>query len=429
MPKVLFFQTLTAESMRLAFDIAKTHLLSKPKQTLIAMLGVTFGIGMFIAMVSLMTGLNNFTEELTMTSSPDIHIYHDVTESRQSIIESINNRGINIIYHQKPKNETPKLRNALQIAELIRKENEVIGVAPSISSQVFYNYGPVQLNGAILGVDIIEENKLFNLRQKMREGRIEDLKANHDGIIMGRGLARKLNIRTGDRVVITTPQGYTMTLKLVGIFQMGLGAVDNVRSYANLSTVQTILQQDHFYITDINIKLRDLHKATMIAPRFQKVFGYKAEDWETANATFLTGNIIRNILTYSVSITLLIVAGFGIYNILNMTIMNKMKDIAILKAMGFAGKDVKRIFMIQSLVIGLFGSVMGLMIGYALSVLISKAPFNGGDFITIDHLPVNFSPTYYVVGIVFGVATTSLAGYLPSRKAAHVDPIEILRGQ
>jgi lipoprotein-releasing system permease protein len=380
-------------------------------------------------MVSLMTGLNNFTEELTMTSSPDIHIYHDVTEARQSIIESINNRGINIIHHQKPKNETPKLRNALQIAELIRKENEVIGVAPSISSQVFYNYGPVQLNGSILGVDIIEEDKLFNLRQKMKEGRIEDLKANHDGIIMGRGLARKLNIRTGDRVVITTPQGYTMTLKLVGIFQMGLGAVDNVRSYANLSTVQTILQRDHFYITDINIKLRDLHKATTIAPRFQKVFGYKAEDWETANATFLTGNIIRNILTYSVSITLLIVAGFGIYNILNMTIMNKMKDIAILKAMGFAGKDVKRIFMIQSLVIGLFGSVMGLVIGYALSVLISKAPFNGGDFITIDHLPVNFSPTYYVIGIVFGVATTSLAGYLPSRKAAHVDPIEILRGQ
>jgi lipoprotein-releasing system permease protein len=415
--------------MTLAFDIAKTHLLSKPKQTLIAMLGVTFGIGMFIAMVSLMTGLNNFTEELTMTSSPDIHIYHDVTESRQSIIESINSNGINVIHHQKPKNETPKLRNALQIAELIRKETEVIGVAPSISSQVFYNYGPVQLNGSILGVDIIEENKLFNLREKMKEGRIEDLKANHDGIIMGRGLARKLNIKTGDRVVITTPQGYTMTLKVVGLFQMGLGAVDNVRSYANLSTVQTILQQDHFYITDINIKLRDLHQATSIAPRFQRVFGYKAEDWQTANATFLTGNIIRNILTYSVSITLLVVAGFGIYNILNMTIMNKMKDIAILKAMGFAGKDVKRIFMIQSLVIGVFGSIMGLVIGYALSVLISKAPFNGGDFISLDHLPVNFSPTYYLIGIVFGVATTSLAGYLPSRKAAHVDPIEILRGQ
>jgi lipoprotein-releasing system permease protein len=415
--------------MKLVIEIAKTHLVSKPKQTIVAMLGVTFGIGMFIAMVSLMTGLNNFTEQLTMTSSPDIHIYHDVTESRATLIEQTNTRGINKLHHPKPKNETSKLRNAVQIAELIRKDPRVIGVAPSISSQVFYNYGPVQLSGIVLGVDILEEDKLFALREKMKQGRIEDLKANHDGVIMGKGLAKKLNIQTGDRVVITTPQGYTMTLKLVGIFQMGLGAVDNVRSYANLSTVQTILQQDHLYITDINIKLADLHQAKAIAPDYQKMFGYKAEDWETANATFLTGNIIRNILTYSVSITLLIVAGFGIYNILNMTIYNKMKDIAILKAMGFAGKDVKQIFMIQSLVIGFVGSLLGLVIGYTLSSLIAQAPFNGGDFISLDHFPVNFDPKYYIIGIVFGVTTTAFAGYMPSRKASKVDPIEILRGQ
>jgi lipoprotein-releasing system permease protein len=414
--------------MKLVVEIAKTHLTSKPKQTIIAMLGVTFGIGMFIAMVSLMTGLNNFTEELTMTSSPDIHIYHDVTEGRPSILEQVNANGINLVHHQKPKNETPKLRNALQITELIRKDKRVTGVAPSISSQVFYNYGPVQLNGNILGVDILEENKLFGLSEKMKEGRIEDLKANHDGIIMGRGLARKLNVQSGDRVVITTPQGFTMTLKVVGIFQMGLGAIDNVRSYANLSTVQTILQQDHLYITDINITLADLHQAKKIAPEFQKTFRYKAEDWEAANATFLTGNMIRNILTYSVSITLLIVAGFGIYNILNMTIYNKMKDIAILKAMGFSGKDVKQIFMIQSLVIGFIGSLLGLAIGFLLSSLIAQAPFNGGDFITLDHFPVNFDPKYYIIGIVFGVTTTAFAGYMPSRKAAKIDPIEILRG-
>jgi lipoprotein-releasing system permease protein len=412
----------------LSFEIAKTHLLAKPKQTIVAMLGVTFGIGMFIAMVSLMTGLNNFTEELTMTSSPDIHIYHDVTQERPAIIETLNPHGINVVHHQKPKKETPKLRNALQIAEQIRQDTRVVGVAPTLSSQVFYNYGPVQLNGVIMGVDILEEDKLFDVRSKMKSGRIEDLKANQEGIIMGKGLARKLNAVTGDRVVITTPQGYTMTLKIVGIFQIGIGTIDNIRSYANISTVQTILQQDHSYITDINIKLKDLHEAKRVARYFHKMFGYKSEDWETANATMLTGVIIRNILTYSVSFTLLVVAGFGIYNILNMTIYNKMKDIAILKAMGFAGKDVRNIFMIQSLVIGFIGSVAGLMIGYILSYLISKAPFDGGDFISLDHLPVNFDPAYYIIGIVFGVLTTALAGYMPSRKAAHMDPIEILRG-
>jgi len=414
--------------MTLQVEIAKTHLLAKPKQTLVAMLGVTFGIGMFIAMVGLMTGLNNFTEELTMTSSPDIHIYNDITQARSSILTEVNPDGLNLVYHQKPKKETLRLRNALQVSEVIRRDPRVLGVAPTLASQVFYNYGPVQLNGSISGVDILEEDKLFDLRSKMKSGRIEDLKANAEGIIMGTGLARKLNVRTGDRVVISTPEGYTMPLKIVGTFQMGIGTVDNIRSYANISTVQMILQQDQSYITDINIKLRDLHQAKAVAPEFQSIAGYKAEDWETANATFLTGVIIRNILTYSVSITLLVVAGFGIYNILNMTIYNKMKDIAILKAMGFSGGDVKRIFMIQSLVIGFVGSLAGLVIGYILSYAISKAPFDGGDLISLDHFPVNFDPKYYIIGIVFGVTTTAVAGYMPSRKAAKMDPIEILRG-
>lgn len=414
--------------MKLTFEIAKTHLLSRPKQTLVAMMGVTFGIGMFIAMVSLMTGLNDMTESLAMTSSPDIRIYHDITLDRKSIVEEINPHGVNVVHHPKPKNETQKVRNAFKIAEIIRKDARVRGVSPQLTSQVFYNYGPVQLSGTIAGVDIIEEDRLFDLKAKMKEGRIEHLIQNPDGIIMGTGLARKLKARTGDRVVITTPQGFTMTLKIVGLFQMGIGAIDNIKSYASISTVQNILQRDKSYITDINIKLHDFHLAKDLAPGYQQKFTYKAEDWEAANATMLLGVIIRNILTYSVSITLLIVAGFGIYNILNMTIINKMKDIAILKAMGFSGRDVKQIFMIQSLAIGLIGSILGLAIGFGLSSLIAQAPFNGGDILSIDHLPVNFKLKYYLIGIVFGVTTTALAGYMPSRKASHVDPIEILRG-
>lgn len=416
-------------SLKLSLTIARVHLFSKPKQTIIAMLGVTFGIGMFIALIGLMTGLNDFTEEITMTSSPDIHIYHDITEKRVNLLEVVNPHGLNVVHHQKPKNETAKLRSAAGIVEALRHDPRIQGAAPMITSQVFYNYGPAQLNGQIQGVEIMEEDKLFDLKSKMKDGRLEDLLSFQEGIIMGSGLAKKLNLKKGDRVVITTPQGFTRTLKVVGIFQIGIGVVDNIRSYANMSMVQTILQQDKSFITDINIKLKNRHLAKTLATELQSNFGYKAEDWETANATFLTGVAVRNIITYAVSFTLLVVAGFGIYNILNMTIYNKMKDIAILKAMGFAGMDVRNIFMIQSLVIGLLGGLLGLMVGFTLSVLIAQAPFDGGDLINLDHFPVNFKPTYYLTGIVFGICTTAIAGYMPSRKAASVDPIEILRGQ
>jgi lipoprotein-releasing system permease protein len=417
------------KSYRISFDIASVQLFSKPKQTIIAMLGVTFGIGMFIALVGLMTGLNDFTEEITMTSSPDIHIYNDITEARPSILDQFNPKSLNLVHNQRPKSETSRIRNASQIIDVIRKDNRVQGVAPTIASQVFYNYGPVQLNGNILGVEIMEEDKLFDLQSKMKDGNLEDLLSYHEGIIMGSGLAKKLNVKKSDRVVITTPQGFTRTLKVVGIFQIGIGTVDNVRSYANIGMVQTILQQDQSYITDINVKLKDRHIAKLVASEMHAKFNRKAEDWETANATFLTGVTIRNIITYAVSFTLLVVAGFGIYNILNMTIYNKMKDIAILKAMGFAGGDVRRIFMIQALVIGVIGAMAGLLVGFTLSYLISKAPFDGGDVISLNHFPVNFDLKYYVIGTLFGVSTTAIAGYMPSRKAARIDPIEIIRGQ
>ena len=415
--------------MKVSFEIAKTHLLSKKKQTFIAMLGVTFGIAMFISMTGLMTGLNDMTEELAMTSTPDIRIYHEVAVDRESILDETQEDAINVVHHQKPKDEKSNLRNAFQIMNVIKADMRTIGASPQLNSQVFYNFGPVQLNGSILGTDILEENKLFNIQEKMIEGRIEDLELSRDGILMGKGLAKKLNAKVGDRVTISTPEGYTMKLKIVGLFQMGIGVIDNVRSYANLSTVQKIVQKDSRYITDINIKLKNLHEAKTIAATYQKMFGYKSEDWETANSTNLLGVTIRNIMTWSVSITLLAVAGFGIYNILNMTIYSKMKDIAILKATGFAGKDVMQIFMIQAIIIGFFGSIIGLGIGYALSYLISQAPFDGGDIISITHLPVNFNPTFYTIGVVFGIVTTALAGYFPARKAAQLDPIEIIRGQ
>ena len=133
-------------------------------------------------------------------------------------------------------------------------------------------------------------------------------------------------------------------------------------------------------------------------------------------------------MTGVVSFTLLLVAGFGIYNIMNMNIINKMKDIAILKATGFEGKDITAIFLFQSLIIGVLGGILGLLVGFVFSYLLSITPFPEATFFRISTFPVNFLPEHYIMGVLFGFLTTLFAGYFPSRKASTIDPVIIIRG-
>ena len=412
-------------------DISKTHLLSRKKQTMVAVLGVTFGIAMFILMISFMQGVNKFLEDTMLQATPDVHIFNDLKTDYSVSIASEYFKGSNalvVVHHPKPKQVKLNLKNAEAIIADLKHNPQVAAVAPLLSTQVFYNYGPVQINGFIEGVNIIEEARLYNLNEKMLFGKTENLLTTDNGILMGSGLAQKLNVRTGDLVSLATPMGSTMRFRIVGIFKIGIGTLDNVKSYVNLSSVQQLLGKDKSYITDINVKLKDNKLAVAQSREFQKKYGSKAEDWETSNSSVTAGNTVRNVLTFVVSITLLVVAGFGIYNIMNMTIANKMKDIAILKAQGFARRDIVQIFLSQSLVIGLLGALTGILLGFILSYGLSRVPFPSNEFIGLKYFPVIFNPKHYMFGIVFGVITTFVAGFMPSLKASRIDPVAILRG-
>ncbi len=152
---------------------------------------------------------------------------------------------------------------------------------------------------------------------------------------------------------------------------------------------------------------------------------YKVEAWQEGNAQLDSANVLRNILAVAVSFTILIVAGFGIYNIMNMTVNEKIKEIAILKAMGFNSSDIVEIFLTQSVIIGLIGGFTGLAFGYIVSMIVDQIPFKIGSFTT---LPIDYSPTDYVLAFVFGLLITAIAGYLPARNASKIDPVAILRG-
>lgn len=412
-------------------SIARVHLLSKKKQTIVAILGVTFGISMFILMVSFMLGTNEFLQDAMLSSTPDIHIYSkikntDISSLTDQYFRADNNRLV-IVHHSKPPRTRKDLKNSSAIINNIKQNKNVDAVSPVLSAQVFFNYGPAQLNGIIEGVDINEETQILNISGKMVEGSPVNLNKSQDGILMGERLAENLNIHMGEMVTVLTGSGTIGRFHLVGIFQFGLGAVDNTTAIVNIVNVQQLLGKGSDYITDIHVKLKDINNSKKLASLFTNKYGYAADDWATANASILATVVARNVMTWVVSIALLVVAGFGIYNIMNMTIINKLKEIAILKAQGFNSKDVSVIFLSQSILIGFVGAVAGIILGFIFSYIISRLPFPKSDIVSLKYFPVIFELKYYVFGVVFGVLTTFIAGFIPSLKASKSDPLAILR--
>ncbi|WP_420322036.1 ABC transporter permease [Flagellimonas sp.] len=415
---------------KVILGIAKTHMVTKMKSTVTASLGVTFGIGAYITLVSFMTGLNKMLDDLILNQTPDIHLYNEIEPSVKQPIaffEDYSN-AFNIVHSIKPKQSQTKIHNALPILNHLRNKEAIRGATPQIRAQIFYLSGSIELGGNLTGIDVMEEVRLYNMTDYIVKGTPEALQNTENGILLGAGVAKKMSLDVGDRIQISTVRGAVFPLKIVGIYQSGVSDIDNIQSFAKLQTVQRILGEAENYITDINIKLFNMELAVPMARQLEQQFKVKATDIKEANAQFETGTTIRNLITYSVSITLLIVAGFGIYNILNMLIYEKMKDIAILKATGFSGLDVQLIFMSQAVLIGVIGGLSGLVIGFGLSRLIDNVAFETEALPTITTYPINYNPWFYVIGISFALLSTFVAGYLPSNKARKIDPVRIIRG-
>jgi len=418
-------------NIKLIVDVSRSLLLARWKQTLVAAIGVTFGITMFITLLSFMSGLNDMLDGLILNRTPHIRLYNEIQASEQQPVDlypAYKNHH-NFVRSIKPKDKLLQIRNSAPIIEALKKDSRVYGVAPKITAQVFYNVGSVDLTGVINGIDVEAENRLFFFSTYVTSGNYIDLKNTPNSIVLGKGAAEKMMAAIGDIIQVTTTKGERFQLKVVGYFQSGISEIDKVQSYANLNTTQKLLGESTGYITDIQVKLYDILQAPKMAIEYHDKFQIEAIDIQTANAQFETGSSVRTLISYAVGVTLLIVAGFGIYNILNMMIYEKMDSIAILKATGFSGADVNKIFITIALSIGIFGGALGLLFGFGLSALIDQIPFNTASLPTVKTYPINYNPRFYMIGGVFSLVTTYMAGYFPSRKASKIDPVVIIRGK
>lgn len=418
-------------NIRLIYRIATSLMFARWKQTLVAAIGVTFGITMFIALLGFMNGLNDLLDGLILNRTAHVRLFNEIRINENQPVDKASEykKGHNFIHSVKPSTSRKEIYNGQAILNAVRKDERVTGAAPRVVAQVFFQAGTSEITGVINGIETDIESRLFHFEDYVTQGSPKDISIVSNSIILGKALADVLMANVDDVITVTTPQGERFALKVVGYFESGLQELDKVQSYASLSTTQKILGKGTNYITDIQIKLKDIESAPAVAKEYNKLFETDAEDIQTVNAQFETGSSVRSLISYAVGITLLIVAGFGIYNILNMMIYEKMDSIAILKATGFSGSDVNLIFILIALSIGVSGGLLGLLFGFLVSLGIDSIPFRTAALPSVETYPVNYNLVYYVIGLSFSLVTTYLAGLFPANKAGRIDPVIIIRGK
>ena len=405
--------------------IAKVMLTSRIRQLLVAVLSVVFGISMYVAMNGFMAGVNDSQTEITFTSLAHIKIYNETSDEYVPIISNENKNKKIFVSNSKNINYSEGIKNVDGLKNKLKNISEVTVFTPQINQNAFIRNGVVEENITLSGVETESENQLFKTVDYMVEGDFYTLDKRADGIILGKGLADKMAIKMNNTITLSTPNGQTKSFKVVGIFETGALAADRGKAIISIQTARQFFAKNRSYATEMQIGIQDYNQARRIAESIASLTPYKVEAWQEGNEQLDSSSFLRDILAIAVSLTILIVAGFGIYNIMNMTVNEKIKEIAILKAMGFDGSDITTIFVSQAVFIGFIGGLIGLVLGNIIIRLLDQVPFKIG---TMDTLPVSYRPQDYIMAIVCGLLFTFIAGYLPAKKASRLDPVEILRG-
>jgi lipoprotein-releasing system permease protein len=405
--------------MEIPFElhIALRYLLAKRKQafisviSLISTLGVTVGVMALVIALALMTGLQQELRDRILGSNPHIYVW--------------NTKGIHD-YHQE--------------ADLLRRQPHVLGAAPAILGQGLISVGGETQPVQVKGIDPALEQQVTNLNGSITSGSVAAL-APHEGevdtILLGKDLAAKLGVVAGDSVSLTmgttlSPAGLlprTRRLKVAGLFSLGLIEFDSTYSFVSLDVAKRLLGKDDVDL--IQLRVDDIYAAPAIASAITSRLGsqYVTQDWADMNKTLFSALGLEK-MAISLTIGLIVmVAALNIVASLILLVMEKHRDIAILKTMGAASRSITAVFMMQGLIIGVIGTTVGATTGWLASVVLTryrliKVP---QDVYQMSYVPFRVLPLDFMLVVLAAVVICLLATIYPARQASRLDPVQALR--
>lgn len=403
-------------------NIAITHLLARKQQTLVAIIGVGLGIGVFLFMNSLSEGFSAFSRNEIFKNNAHLKIFREDTFT-EPLAENDTVHGKSIIINPQIVPHSAKLMDPNGIIKNLRTYPFVTQALALISTDVIYYNGSAQMKGVANGARILSADSMFSIHDYLVEGSLQEFDKTLNSIIVGIGIAEGLNVGVGDYITVTSSLGVSKRLKIMGLLRYGNSMTDKTKSYVSLATAQQLLKEGNAYVTTIYANTTDADQTISYSEIIQPSIDYKVEPWQVTNKDILSADLVRGTLMKFISLSILIVAAFGIYNILNMTVMQKINDIAILKATGYNGKDIIKVFVTEALIMGGIGVLVGLMIG-AILIVIMQNIYMGPP---VGNFPIYFDYKVFGASIALGLLVTFGSGLIPALRASKIDPITIFR--
>ncbi|MEI7767068.1 MAG: ABC transporter permease [Phycisphaerae bacterium] len=414
----------------LQIHMAVRYLLRRRRQTLICVLGVAIGVAVFVAMSAMMKGFEvKFIEE-TVEGSGHAIIQNEPRETVTRFLEKSYQDQNNLveIVRQKPQDKVAKIRNPARVVEMVRNLPSVVAAAPTVTGNMVAIYGAKQISISVIGIEPREQTRVTSIGDKIVDGSFERLYSTANGVLLGDGVARVIGARTDDSVTLTGPTGAQTTARVVGIFSTGVTPVDYTRAYMLLRDAQVMLDKPNI-ISEIVVKGDNPDQARALSAQIEAITGYKTESWQEANNNFLSIFVIQQAITNIICGAILVVAAFGVFNILTMSVMEKIGDIAIMRSYGLTRMDIRYAFLLQGLMIGVVGAVLGTGLARSIIYIIRQFKFPVEGLVKAQGILMHENLRDYIVAACAAVVITMLAAYLPSSRAARFNPVDILRGR
>ena len=409
--------------MNLILDIAWTHVRAHVRQTGFAVAGVATGVGFSIMMAALMVGSQDDFVQRMVDSLPHITVSDErrnpPTQPAAAMFDAAEFHGLT------PEARRRGVKNPLALMAAL--EAWLPGaVAPSVKVQAIIRYANHDVAASVIGIEPRRESKVSELPKQMRGAGLNALYRATNAIVLGDRLAEKIGARIGANITLQTSEGAKINAQVVGLYHSGVRQIDETTAYTLTKTGQILARQTGM-INELRVHLNNPLKSREIAARIESETGYKSVSWQEANEDLLSTFIIRNIIMYAVVGAILLVASFGTYNIISTITHEKARDIAIMKSLGLSEHTVRSIFVVEALIIGLVGALVGFVLGYLLSRGLGAVRITN-PFIDSNHLPLAYDPLHYLLAGLVALVSSVSAGYAPARKAAREHPVAIIRG-